>query len=127
MIKHIVLWKLDDSYSDAEKEAVKNALRKKLLDLKDEIEVLIHIEVYLNSPEASPNNYDILLDTIFNSLEDLATYQAHPSHQKVGKNISIHLSISVQPSTIVTETKYRLIKNQFSGEYCCHSRTTECW
>lgn len=83
MIKHIVLWKLDESYSAAEKDAIRNALRKKLLDLEEEISELIHIEVYLNSLEASAKNYDLLLDTIFNSMEDLAAYQAHPSHQKV--------------------------------------------
>lgn len=87
MIKHIVLWKLDDSYTTAEKDAVKIALRKKLLDLQEEISELLHIEVYMNSPEASENNYDLLLDTIFNSMQDLAAYQAHPSHQKVVKYI----------------------------------------
>ena len=87
MIKHIVLWKLDDSYLPAEKDAIKNALRKKLLDLQDEISELLHIKVYLNSPEASANNNDILLDTIFNSMEDMTKYQSHPSHQKVVKYI----------------------------------------
>lgn len=87
MIKHIVLWKLDDSYAQAERDAIKIAMRKKLLDLEEEISEILHIEVYLNSPEASANNYDLFLDTIFNSMEDLAIYQAHPSHQKVGKYI----------------------------------------
>ncbi len=40
MIKHIVLWKLDESYNPAEKEAINNALRKKLLDLEEEISEL---------------------------------------------------------------------------------------
>jgi hypothetical protein len=87
MIKHIVLWKLDDSYAPAEKDAIKIALRKKLLDLEEEISELLHIEVYLNDPELSANNYDLLLDTIFSSMEDLAAYQMHPSHQKVVKYI----------------------------------------
>ncbi len=87
MIKHIVLWKLDESYNPAEKEVIKNGLRKKLLDLQEEISELLHIEVYLNSPEAMVKNYDIMLDTIFNSMKDMAIYQDHPSHQKVGKYI----------------------------------------
>lgn len=87
MIKHIVLWKLDDSYAKAEKDAIKIALRKKLLDLKEEINELIHIEVYENNPEASEKNYDILLDTTFNSMEELVAYQEHLSHQKVVKYI----------------------------------------
>lgn len=87
MIKHIVLWKLDDSYAPAEKDAIKIALRRKLLDLKEDISEILQIEVYIKSPEAPPKHYDLLLDTIFNSMEDLATYQSHPSHQKVVKYI----------------------------------------
>ena len=83
MIKHIVLWKLDESYKPAEKEAIKIALRKKLFDLKEEISELLHIEVYLNGPDTPVNNFDIMLDTVFNSMEELAAYQSHPSHQKV--------------------------------------------
>jgi hypothetical protein len=83
MIKHIVLWKLDESYAPAEKDAIRIAIRKKLLDLENEIGELMHIEVYLNDQESSQENYDILLDAIFNSMDDLAKYQEHPSHQKV--------------------------------------------
>lgn len=97
MIKHIVLWKLDDSYATAEKDAIKIALRKKLLDLKEEINVLIYIEIYENNPEASEKNYDILLDTNFNSMEDLAVYQEHPSHQKVLKYVK---TLKVQRAAI---------------------------
>ena len=97
MIKHIVLWKLDESYNPAEKEAIKNALRKKLLDLQEEINELLHMEVYLNSPEASAKNYDIMLDTVFNSIGDLEIYQAHPSHQKVLKYVQ---SLKIQRAAI---------------------------
>lgn len=97
MIKHIVLWKLDESYNSAEKEAIKNALRKKLFDLQDDISELLHIEVYLNSPEALAKNYDIMLDTVFNSVEDMEAYQAHPSHQNVVKYVQ---SLKLQRAAI---------------------------
>jgi hypothetical protein len=83
MIKHIVLWKLDASYSDLEKEEIRNEFRQKLVGLKDQIQVLLNLEVYLNSDKASGSNFDILLETIFNSFDDLNTYQLHPSHIKV--------------------------------------------
>jgi hypothetical protein len=97
MIKHIVLWKLDDSYSTPEKDAIKIALRKKLFDLKEEIRELQHIEVYLNSPEASMHNFEVMLETIFSSLEELAVYQAHPSHIKVAEYIA---SLKLQRAAI---------------------------
>lgn len=97
MIKHIVLWKLDDSYAPAEKDAIKIALQKKLLDLEEEISELLHIEVYFNSPKAAPKNFDILLDTVFNSMEDLAKYQTHAAHQKVVKYIQ---TLKLQRSAI---------------------------
>jgi hypothetical protein len=87
MIKHIVLWKLDNSYLPAEKEKIRHLMRKKLLKLEQTITLLLHIEVYFNNDEASGNNYDIVLDTVFNSMDDLAIYQAHPDHLKVAEYI----------------------------------------
>lgn len=83
MVKHVVLWKLDARYSDKEKEIIRSEFRQKLLRLKDQITVLLNIEVYLKSEQASESNFDIMLDTVFNSLDDLNTYQLHPSHIKV--------------------------------------------
>ena len=97
MIRHIVLLKLDDSYAQAEKDAIKIALQKKLLDLKDDIVELLHIEVHANNPEASSANFDIMLDTNFNSMVDLTAYQEHASHQKVLKYIK---TLKVQRAAI---------------------------
>jgi hypothetical protein len=83
MVKHIVLWKLDASYSSDDKEKIRNEFREKLYRLKSDIVVLLHIEVSLNSEKASASNYDIMLETLFNSFEALNTYQLHPAHIKV--------------------------------------------
>jgi hypothetical protein len=84
MIRHIVLWKLDDSYSEKEKKKILDDFRSRLLALDQKITVLLHIEVYLKDKSAQATNYDIMLDTVLNSMADLETYQAHPDHQKVG-------------------------------------------
>lgn len=83
MVKHGVMWKLDNSYSLEEKENLKQEFKSKLLGLKDKIDVLQTIEVYLNSNKSKPTNFDIFLDTTFKNTDDLKTYSAHPEHIKV--------------------------------------------
>ncbi|NBC83753.1 MAG: Dabb family protein [Bacteroidetes bacterium] len=87
MIKHIVLWKLDDSYSKTEKEMHIHNMQKELLGLKGKITALKAISVYTNDKRAAENNYDLILDTEFDSLDDLNTYQVHPDHQAVVESI----------------------------------------
>ena len=44
--------------------------------------------VKINLSAASADNYDIILDSEFDSLQDLKTYAVHPEHLKVGAYIS---------------------------------------
>jgi D-hexose-6-phosphate mutarotase len=83
MICHLVLWKLDDSYSSEEKKNIKKQLKDKLVSLLNEITELQSLEVSFNSEQAEESNFDILLDTKFETLEDLKKYQVHPEHLKV--------------------------------------------
>lgn len=83
MIKHIVLWKLDDSYSFTEKENILKTFSEKLLGLSGKIDELKSLSVHINSKEASSGNHDIMLDTTFNNYIDMDAYQVHPEHQKV--------------------------------------------
>lgn len=83
MIKHIVMWKLDSGYAGPEKEEILDTIKHKLKKLEGEVPTLKFIKVYINSAEADPSNYDILLDTTFESLDGLQTYANHPEHLKV--------------------------------------------
>ena len=83
MVKHIVLWKLHESYSEKEKQSILQEFRRRLEKLDKTITVLLHLVVYLRDPQTAETNYDIMLDTVFNSLADLQEYQEHPDHQKV--------------------------------------------
>jgi hypothetical protein len=83
MIRHIVLWKLDDSYSSDEKIKIKKQLKDMLLNLLDYIDELRSLEVNFNSEKAAPDNFDIMLNTNFDTLEDLKKYQVHQKHLKV--------------------------------------------
>jgi hypothetical protein len=80
MIKHIVLWKLDSSYSPADKEEILKIFKAKLLGLKGKVPQIQSLEVYLNSKQADATNYDIMLETGFNTINDLNDYQVHPNH-----------------------------------------------
>ena len=59
--------------------------RKILLSMEGKIEVLrdIKVEVDINQGE-----YDIILFTKFNSVEDLNNYLVHPVHLEIGKYIA---------------------------------------
>ncbi len=83
MIRHIVMWKVDSSVSNEDKNKHVNAFMEKLLQLEGKISELKSIGVYLNASNASDTNYDIMLDTTFNSIEDLKSYAIHPEHLKV--------------------------------------------
>jgi len=83
MIRHIVMWKVDESYSQSEKEEFTNTFTTKLLDLEGKIDELKTISVNSNSDKAPDTNFDIVLDTTFTSIEDLKAYAVHPTHMKV--------------------------------------------
>lgn len=88
MIKHVVLFKLAPFAEGSSK--IENALylKDKLENLQSLIPELIRIEVYLNMPEASADNYDLMLITEFDNLQDLDVYVNHPEHVKVASFMS---------------------------------------
>ncbi len=81
MITHIVFFKLKDRTPAGTEEA-----RSVLLAMNGRIPELRHLEVGIDVVR-SPRSHDIALVTRFDSLEDLAVYQAHPVHQEVVRYI----------------------------------------
>jgi hypothetical protein len=77
MIKHIVFIKLNDNSQEQKEE-----LKKRLLSLKDHIDVLRYIEVGLNFSKEE-RAYDIALITEFETKEDLDIYAKDSYHQEV--------------------------------------------
>lgn len=82
MIKHIVMWKLKSEAEGNSKERNANIIKESLEELKDKIQVLKRIEVGINNNEL--NDFDVVLYSQFETMEDLNTYQNHPEHVKVG-------------------------------------------
>lgn len=78
MIRHIVFWNLKEENKAETAQKIKADLEA----LKDKIPGLLHIEVGINSPEAPGDNWDVVLNSDFESIEALNAYQVHPLHKE---------------------------------------------
>lgn len=76
MVKHIVLFKLN--VEGAERTQLINDFYNAIMALPEVIDVIRHIEVSSNINPAE--QYDIALNSSFDTLADVATYATHPAH-----------------------------------------------
>lgn len=81
MVKHVILWKLKDEFSESEKEEIKKNIKNGLEGLAGKISGLSEIHVYTNGLTSS--TADLMLDSQFENEEALRGYSAHPSHVHV--------------------------------------------
>ena len=78
MVKHIVLFKLKEELSQAEKQAVMNRFKAAIEALPARIPFIRHIFVGFNmNPD---EQWDMCLDSAFDTLEDVRAYSTHPDH-----------------------------------------------
>jgi len=80
-IKHIVMWNLRGE-SPQEKAQAIELLRSRFEGLRGQIPGLLHLEVGV---DASGVDYacDVVLYSLFDSQESLASYATHPAHLRV--------------------------------------------
>lgn len=81
MVKHVILWKLKEEYSDSEKANIKKGIKEGLEGLAGQIPGLIDIHVNINGLDSS--NADLMLDSSFENEEALKGYAVHPLHVAV--------------------------------------------
>lgn len=81
MVKHVILWKLKDEYSDAEKENIKKGIKEGLESLQGKIPGLVEIKVNINGLASS--TVDLMLDSTFEDEASLKGYSVHPEHVAV--------------------------------------------
>ncbi len=91
MIKHMILWKLNESLTDTEKETVKLRIKTELEALKGVIDGLVDIRVQIHGLPTS--TADLMLDSTFTSADALAAYAVHPAHVAVANG-------AVRPYTV---------------------------
>lgn len=81
MIKHVVLFQLKEFSSNSEKVEKLNEIKLALEALPQKVNVINSLQVGVNINQSE--EYDIVLSTTFNSLEDLGIYAKHPDHVAV--------------------------------------------
>ncbi len=81
MVKHIILWKLNEELQGAEKEEVRIGIKKNLEALCGKIPGLVSMKININSLASS--NADVMMDSTFEDEKALKAYQKHPEHVKV--------------------------------------------
>ena len=82
MIKHIVMWKLQDEAGGATRTQNALAMKNQLELLPAVIPQIRELEVGLTLQD-SDRFMDVILITGFNSLADLASYRDNPKHRDV--------------------------------------------
>lgn len=85
MIRHIVMFKLIEFATPAEKQVKMQEIKTRLEALKNKINLLHKIEVDFNVNPAEA--WDFILTTEVQSLKDLDAYANHPDHVDVTKNV----------------------------------------
>ena len=78
MVKHIVLFKLKETLSPAEKADIMNRSKAAIEALPATIPFIRDIHVGLNENPAEV--WDICLDSSFDTLDDVKAYAIHPAH-----------------------------------------------
>lgn len=81
MVKHIILWKLNENLSPEEKATVRKNIKEQLESLKGKVPGLTEITVH-TAPLPS-SNAEVMLDSTLENEEALKGYQTHPEHVKV--------------------------------------------
>lgn len=82
MVKHIILWKLREDLTEAEKETIKAGIKEGLEALVDVVPGLLECKVNISGHLAS-SNADVMLDSTLESEEALKGYAKHPAHVAV--------------------------------------------
>ncbi len=81
MVKHIILWKLDEKYSCEEKETIKKNIKEGLEGLGGKIPGMSEIKVNICSLASS--TADLMLDSTFDDEAALKAYAVNPLHVHV--------------------------------------------
>lgn len=84
MIKHIVMWKLKENAEGNSKADNAKIIKRDLEALVGQVDVIRHLEVGINIKEDS-QNYDVVLVSDFDNMEDLSKYANDERHLKVVK------------------------------------------
>lgn len=92
MVRHVILWKLDEKLSDEKKEEVKKAAKEHLEGLVGVVPGLV--EMHINIGGLASSNMDLMLDALLEDETALKNYAVNPNHVHVADTY-------VRPYTVV--------------------------
>lgn len=81
MVHHIVMWKFKSEIEEAERPALKKAMKEQLEGLVGKVPGLLSLQ-FVAEPVPS-STHDIALVSTLEKEEDIASYATHPEHVKV--------------------------------------------
>ena len=81
MVKHVILWKLDETKTVEEKEEIKKNMKRELEGLVGSVPGLLGRKI--NIHPLATSNADVMLDALLESEEALKGYVVHPAHVAV--------------------------------------------
>ena len=93
MVRHVILWKLNEELSAEEKQSVKEGIKSGLEGLLGKVPGLVEIKVHIDG-RLDSSNADVMLDCILESPEALKVYAQHPEHLAVANG-------KVRPYTVL--------------------------
>lgn len=82
MVRHVILWKLNDELTAEEKKTVKEGIKSGLEGLLGKVPGLVEIKVHIDG-RLDSSNADVMLDSVLESPEALKGYAVHPEHVAV--------------------------------------------
>lgn len=81
MVKHMIIWKLKEEFSEDEKKEIKKNIKEGLEGLVGKIPGLLEMNIITEILPSSSG--DLMMDSTFESEEALKGYSKHPEHVKV--------------------------------------------
>lgn len=81
MVKHMILWKLKDEFTEEQKADIRAGIKEGLEGLAGQIPGMIDISV--RTEYLPTSTVDVMLDTTFESVEALKNYSTHSKHVAV--------------------------------------------
>ncbi len=88
MIKHIVMFKLEEEAEGKSKKENLELALEMLNDFQNQIPTLKEFHAVVNSEETPESNYELALVCDFEDINGLNIYQEHPVHKEFGKYIT---------------------------------------
>ncbi len=85
MVRHIVMWNYKEGLAPEEKRIQAERMKASMQELKNCIPGVVELELCIDALPSS--NRDIVLNSLFESVEALAAYQVHPKHVSASKAV----------------------------------------